>query len=799
MIISLKWLKELINTNLDTDVLVSKLTDLGLECSFSDIGVSFGGVIIGKVNSIKKHSNSDHLSLCQVDIGSDSDLQIICGAPNVKNNIYVPVAVVGSTLDNGKFKIKKTKIRGEVSNGMICSEKELGLSENHKGIMVLDGDLNPGDSFEDFVSLEKDTIIDFDLTPNRGDCLSYLGISRELGIIESVSQSEIMENIFKKNPFKIVESGADINSQISVEIEDNVACPLYVGRIVTNVDVKESPSWLKNKLNNLGMKPINIIVDLANYVMLTIGQPMHTFDYDKLPNKKIKVGYSSSDVKFKTLDSIDRSLSSKNLLIKDKNKAIAIAGVIGGKNTEVDSNTKNIFIESALFDSVTIRKSAKALDLSTDASRRYERSVDPDMVKIAIDFLSGMILDYSGGSISKGLIQVGQKPENKDGILFNIDDCNKFLGTCLNNEDIKNIFDRLNISYKKNKNSYICVPPSYRMHDVNRDVDLYEEVARVFGFNNIENSKSLSIGYDVVSSKNNDIVDRIKVNLSNKGFFEHYSNSLLSNKEHEAFAESEGVLISNPLNENMKFIRNSIAPGLLRAVAFNQNRKNENYKLFEIGATYKSADKTPSDEDMCLGIVWPKKQFNHWKDNMKYDFFNSKGDIDSFLDNFNLSEHDYVENKKKGFDVCYLIRSQNQELGYIGILNNKVLKNSGINMEVVYAQLSIDNIKKILIKRHDFKEPSIYPNVERDISILVSGDSNAKKLINTIKKAGGKFLNEVYLFDVYTDDSFNKDTKSYGFKMVFQSSVGTLKDSDVDAIIEKIISRLKKNYQITQR
>ena len=799
MKISLKWLKELIDFKLSNDDLVSKLTDLGLECSGSQIGPSFSGVVVGKVESTTKHPNSDHLSICKVNIGNDTPLNIVCGAPNVKNNIYIPVAVVGASLDNGSFIIKSTKIRGEKSEGMICSEKELGLSDDHQGIMILNQAASVGVPFEEFLDLEKDIIIDFDLTPNRGDCLSFLGIARETAILESKSHDVLLNKVIKDNTYKIINNEDSVSDSISVCIENKDACSLYLGQIIKDVKVVDSPKWLKDKLNSLGMKSINVIVDLANYVMLTFGQPMHTFDFDKLPAKKINIGFPSSEKSICTLDSVERKLGGSNLLIKDGQTPIAVAGVIGGKNTEVDVKTKNIFIESALFDPTVIRKSAKSIDVATDASKRYERSVDPNMPRIAIDILTGLIINYAGGSACLDLVESGSLSINNCDIDFNVNDCNKFLGTNLNNEKIESIFEKLNISFSKKDSIYLCSPPSYRAHDIKRDVDLYEEIARVVGFNNIDSSNSFSIDYSMISEKKNDLNDYLKNILSSKGFFEHYSNSLISNKEHSFFAESEGVTLSNPLNKNMQYIRNSLAPGLLRAVSFNQKRKVKNYKLFEVGATYQNLKSNPPTEDMCLGFVWPIIKFDHWKDKKQYDFFNAKGDIDGILDCLNLNSHDYFEIQKKGFSECYLIKSQNLEIGFIGIVEKNVLKSSGIKEDIIFSEFSIIKLNRALKNRENFKEPSIYPQVERDISVLVSNEYSAKKLTDTIKKAGGKILNSVYLFDVYTDNSFKGDMKSYSFKMIFQSKTNTLKDSEVDVLMDKIITKLKTNYNIEQR
>ena len=800
MKISLKWLNELIDTKLSKEDLVAKLTDLGLECSGSQIGPSFSGVVTGKVESTKKHPNSDYLSICKVNIGNDTLLNIVCGAPNVKNDIYVPVAVVGASLDNGSFKIKNTKIRGENSQGMICSEKELGLSDDHEGIMILNQAPTLGVPLEQFLDLEKDMIIDFDLTPNRGGCLSFLGIAREVAILESKSHNVLLDKVIKDNLFKIINNEDLVSDHISVCIEDKDACSFYLGQIIKDVEVVESPTWLKDKLNSLGMKSINVIVDLANYVMLTFGQPMHTFDFDKLPAKKINIGFPSSEEQsICTLDSVERKLSSSNLLIKDDQTPIAIAGVIGGKNTEVDVKTKNIFIESALFNPIVVRKSAKSIDVSTDASKRYERSVDPNMARIAIDILTGLIINYAGGSACSDLIESGSLSIDNGDIDFNVNDCNKFLGTNLDNEKIESIFEKLNISFSKKNSIYRCTPPSYRIHDITRDVDLYEEIARVVGFNNIDSSNSFSIDYSMISKKKNELIDYLKNILSTKGFFEHYSNSLISSEEHSFFSESEGVKLSNPLNKNMQYIRNSLAPGLFKAVSFNQKRKVKNYKLFEVGATYQNLNSNPPNEDMCLGFVWPTIKYDHWKDKKQYDFFNAKGDIDSFLDCLSLNSHDYFEVQKKGFSKCFSIKSQNLEIGFIGVIEKNILKSSAIKEDIIYSEFSIIKLDKALKNEENFKEPSIYPQVERDISVLVSNEYSAKKLTDTIKKAGGKILNSVYLFDVYSDNSFKAEMKSYAFKMIFQSKANTLKDSEVDILMDKIISKLKANYNIEQR
>ena len=798
MIASLNWLKEIIDINLSKSELVKKLTYLGLECSDENRGPSFEGVFVGKINNVKKLANSDHLSICNVDVGMQQKINIVCGAPNVKTGILVPVAVIGANLLNGKLKIKKSKIRGELSHGMICSEKELEIGENDNGIMILDDYLKIGEKLDTALNLSYDTLIDFDLTPNRGDCLSYLGIAREIAILESQDHSALRKKIIDLLSYEYPQSSEKIEEKISIKIEDVDACPFYVGKIIKDIQIKESPQWLKTKLKSHNMKPVNIVVDLTNYVMLSIGQPMHTFDFDKIKTNEINVGFSKNNNKIETLDSTNRKISQKNLLIKDGQNPIAIAGVMGGKNTEIKSTTKSVFIESALFNPIIIRKSAKSIDLSTDASRRYERSVDPEMVNDALEILTGLIIKYCGGEALKGSVFKGEAHDISKKVTFELEACNDFLGTNLSSKQVSNILNKVGIKNDYNDNEYVCYIPSYRSHDVMRDVDIYEEIARVYGFDNIESSKAFSVNFSSIK-KSLDLSDNLKLNVSSKGFIEHYSNSLISDKEHKYFAIEDGVSVSNPLNKNMKYVRNSIAIGLIKAVSFNQSRKNNNFKLFEIGATYQSFDKSPPIEDMCIGMAWPENRFISWKDKDKKDFFNAKGDMNSVLDQLNISNYQLKEINKKGFEICLSIISRNKSIGYIGIIHPNILADYRLDKNLVYAEMSLNKLNEILLSDNKYEEPSIYPTVERDISILVSTQYSSEDIMQTIKKAGGKFLNRVYLFDVYKDKSIDEHFNSYAYKMVFQSHDNTLKDHDVDLYINKILKKLKKDYKIKQR
>ena len=782
MIVSIDWLKEIIDFTLSPQELEDGLTSLGLECTYKKNSTSYSGIIVGKVLSVSKVEDSDHLNLCSVDIGKSSK-DIVCGANNVKPGIIVPVALPGATLDDGKFKIKKAKIRGVVSNGMICSEKELGISNNHEGIMTLDESFALGSNFS--ISRDKD-ILDIDLTPNRGDCFSHLGVAREIALLED-------KEIHKTN--KSI-STVDLETNIKIQIDDNEDCPRYAARVIRGVKVGPSPTWLKRKIESIGQKSINNIVDAANYILFDLGHPMHTFDLSKIENSKIIVKRPSGPKKLLCLDGVERSVGKDHLLICDDQKPIAIAGIMGLENSSVKNDTKDILIESAYFNPIRIRKGAKLLDLSTDASKRFERDTDIDSIIYSLDTLAGLIQEVAGGEVCKDLIDVYPDKVEARRINFSVEDCNSLLGTSLDQNAMLDILNKLSISSVVNKEAVECSIPSYR-NDLERSVDLYEEIARVFGYDNIPVSESFSASYLAMNLDRNLVNKKISNILSTNGFNEHFSNSLLSEKQIGLFSKGMDVEIDNPLSSDMRFLRNSIVPGLVKAVEYNMNHGSRNFKLFEMGEVHKKItlkDGNKYVQNSVLGLVWCCLDSKDWKDKNKFDFFKLKGDIDNIF-------------QLLGLDVSY-----KQDENTVDIILNKktiglIVSADGIDSrllksgtDVFFAQIYMDDIKNLYTNnKNKISLPSNFPNIDRDISILVSKGFSYKEISENIHKVGGSLLKEISLFDLYVDKKIDDEKHSLSISLCFSSPERTLQDKDVDTLMDKIIKELKNKFDIIQR
>lgn len=788
MIVSIDWLKDHIDFNSSLKDLERELTALGLECSIKTNNPSFSGIIIGQVLSVKKVKDSDHLNLCIVNTGTE-ELEIVCGAPNVKKNIYVPVALPGATLDNGNFKIKKTKIRGQISNGMICSEKELGISDSHEGIMILNNDDNIGNDFASIYFNDTSEIIELDLTPNRGDCFSHLGVAREIAIIENKTL-KIKEN-------KISVSSENINNNIDIEINDVKSCPRYCARMIRNVKVQESPEWLKKRLESIGQKSINNIVDAANYILFDQGHPMHTFDYNKISKSKIIVKKSKGKDRIVCLDGIEREVDENHLLICDADKPIAIAGIIGSDNSCVDKNTKDILIESAYFDPVTIRKGAKLLDLSTDASKRFERDTDIDNLENAMNMLCALIQDIAGGEVLDGLKDI--YPKNKDSkcIDFNYHNCNKLLGTNLNKKDIKNIFNQLSIQVDESEDLFKCNIPSFR-NDLEREVDLHEEIARVYGYDNIEYSESFSSSYSCVKNDKHARIKNISTILSLNGYHEHYSNSLLSENENNFFTCGMDVEISNPLSKDMKYLRNSIIPGLIRALSHNINHGNKNFKLFEIGTIHKkikAKDNNRYVQENHLGVAWNCTDIKDWKEKNSFDLYSVKGDIKYLFEMLGL-EIDFT-NKNNDISISSSKKNIGRILNTSNIDSKLFTKHEGLFL----AEFNLDTINSILSRGESIKALPVnpYPSIERDISFIIDRSIQYKEIADAINSVSGELLKNISLFDLYEGKNIDKGFHSLALSFLFSSNTRTLIDDEVDEIMNKIIKVLKQKYNIVQR
>ncbi|OUX36908.1 MAG: phenylalanine--tRNA ligase subunit beta [Candidatus Pelagibacter sp. TMED273] len=786
MKISRNWLSNFITSSKSDFELVDAFTQLGLECTSSKINSIDSKVIVGKVKSCIKHPNADRLNLCEVDTGSDL-LKIVCGAPNVKENILVPVATLGSKI--GDFEIKKTKIRGIESNGMICSEKELGISDNHEGIMVLDGAFKIGQTFSEALKLEQDTIFDFDITPNRGDCFSHLGVSRELAIIEG-SHINLEKINYKAGEFK----SEDL---IKIKIDNQSLCPRYSCRIIKNVTVKESPQWLKDKLAVIGQKSINNVVDIANYIMFDLGQPLHAFDYDKLNGKTISVRNAFENEEILCLNNEKNKLDPEDIVISDSKGPVAIAGVIGGFDSQVDFDTKNILLESAIFDEISVRKTSKKYDYAKEASKRFERGVDFENTIYVLDKFTKLLVETTGGQASKDFVDVISKSKDIKSIKFDFNRCNKFLGIDLNQNEYDKLFEKLDIKTSYSKSKFLCTIPSYR-NDIDRQVDLYEEIARVYGYNNIPIAQNFNNSYSSIIDNAKQINNDIRSILPSKGFYEHYSNSLYSDKVLKDFNSYETSEIINESSVDMKYMRNSLMPGLLAAVSFNEKRKVNHFKFFEIGRVH-SLLKNYNNEEETLGMVWYGHNYNHWRNDCETDIYFAKGEILSILKNLKVNNIHFKVKKSNFSNINIEIYSHKTCIGYLRQLDTKLSKKYDIKDLVVFSEISIDKALKNRIKEFKFKNISPYPSVKRDISILIKKEVSYDEIIECIYKVSDNLLIDTNIFDVYSGEELKNNSKSLAISLIFGSDDKTLIDNDVDKRVNHIIDQLKEKFNIIQR
>lgn len=797
MKVSLNWLHKYVKSSLSVDRIAEGLTDLGLECTYEKKGISFSNVVVADVIECKPHENSDHLSVCTVDVGEQEKYTVVCGAPNIKAGISVPFAKIDATLDYGKFRIKRTKIRGIESEGMICSEKELGLGNSHEGIMILSSSDNKGVDFGEVANIDEDIIYDIDLTPNRGDCLGHLGVARELSLLTEDDSKSVNYDEYN------IET-VDTEEDISINILDNGKCNRYAACVIRGVTIKDSPDWLRKSLESIGQKSINNVVDAANFILMDLGHPMHTFDLDKIKTNTINVRTAKDNETIITLDNCKQKLSSDNLLICDGDNPIAIAGIIGGDNSGVDDKTKNILIESAYFDPTNIRRSSKKLGISTEASRRFERDTDINILNFALNKLAMLIKEIAGGEISSNIFDIYSKKHELLNIPFSIDRCNQFLGSDISFNKAKKIFDSLQIKSIEKNELLMCTIPSFR-NDLNREVDLYEEVARVFGYNNIENSQYYSATFADFVKDERYIDSLLRTILASNGFNEQYSNSLLNQKEiNIGFNQkAESVRLSNPLSAEMEYLRNSLFSGLMKAANFNKSRQKKLFKLFEIGAVHFSNKFTDTKtvESFKLGLVWYGDEFENWNNKDVIDFYYAKGEISHLLQNIGLDKVEFSkETSVEGFDIMCSIQSGKNHLGTIGMPDKKNKSQFSLKGNVLFAEIDILSIcKGISSNKNIVSTANYFPFINRDISILVANNIQFHEIEKLILSSDNKILKTVSMFDLYQDDKIDKNKKSMSLRMKFQSDKKTLQDQEVDVVMKKIVTELKSKFDAVQR
>lgn len=794
MKISYNWLKNYIDLDIDIDKVSEILTDTGLEVEglekVESIKGGLKGVKIGEVLSKTKHPDADKLNITSISVGGDEPLQIVCGAPNVAVGQKVVVATVGTTLyptPDEAFKIKKSKIRGIESLGMICAEDELGMGASHDGIMVLDNSATVGQDASEFFKIEDDYLIEIGLTPNRADAMGHIGVAKDLKAFLNIHESK---NIALKLPE--VQS-LDYKGQFSISIKDEEACPRYCGAILKNIKVAASPDWLQNRLRTIGLNPVNNIVDITNYVMFETGQPLHAFDLNKV-GSEINVRYAKTGESINNLDGVKRNLNEADLVIANATDPMCMAGIFGGEDSGVSDTTTDIFLEAAYFNPVITRKSAKRHGLNTDSSFRFERGVDPNNTQKTLERAVFLLQDVLGAELVESQDLYPAKIENFK-VEFNFNRCRQLIGADIDNDMITAILAELDIKLdSKNGEDAIFEVPTYRV-DVIREADLIEEVLRIYGFNKVEIPLKLnaSISYQTKPNKDkhyNLIADL----LVNKGFYEIMNNSLSASKlieelKSETLKSENDIHLLNPLSNELDIMRRSLVFGGLSNIEHNQNRQQPNLNLFEFGKSYqKIEDKYIETESIGIWITGNQatENWNHTKD--ASDFFRLKGIVDSILSKLGLDKNLKTNVLKSDiFEDGYSIYLGKKLIGEIGWVNTTIQNKFGIKNTVYYADLNwgvmlehyfMNTIKYKALPKTQF--------VRRDFSLLLNKSVQFSDIENIAKKADRKLLKEVGLFDVYEGKNLDKDKKSYAVNFIFQDDENTLKDKVIDKIMDKI-------------
>ena len=783
MKISLNWLSEYINISKSPEEISQLLTMAGLEVNSLKKGNEFKGVVVGEVKECVKHPNADKLSLCKVDVGTEEELSIVCGASNVKAGLKVLVATVGTILPDN-FKIKKAKIRGEESRGMICSEKELQLSDSHEGIMVLPEESEVGSPFSELFDT-SDTLMELDLTPNRPDAMSHIGVARDL--------SAILNLDLLKPSVKLEESDVDASSEYSVEIEDKTGCPRFAVRIIKNIKIDKSPDWLSKRLNSVGIRSINNVVDASNYVLMEFGHPIHTFDMDKLSGNKISVRSSSKDEKVVTLDGVERKLPEDTVLVCDDEKPVGIGGIMGLQNSEVTDETANLIIECAYFDPGKIRNSSKILGLYTEASKRFERGCDPNDIEFALDRVCSIIVEIAGGEVLKGIIDNYPSKIEKIKIQLRQKRINSVIGMEISESKVKDILNRLEFEVKsENKESIELLVPTFRP-DVEREIDVIEEVARIIGYDNIPPSKHALIPLSTSLNNNESNNIKLKNMLVGFGFNEIYTNSLMPYDLWKLSGDNNSpVKVTNPISLDMECLRASLMPRMLEAVSYNFNRQRNSVMLFEDGNVIIPDDKSETgvkETHMIAAMIAGEVNPGNWLNRSRSaDYFSLKGVVETFLKAIGFSTVTFTLFSNSSYRNAFTVIGDEIKLGFMGEISPTSLKVFDLEIPVYYFELEVDSLYTQMSKDIAFSEPSKYPSIMRDISFIVDDALHSEELTAIITGTKTDLLKSYKITSVYKGSPLKDNEKSITYHLIFSSVERTLEEEEIDKICASIIN-----------
>ena len=802
MKISYNWLKQFLQVDWEENKTSELLTDLGLEVegieTKESIKGSLEGILVGEVLTCVQHPNADRLKITTVDLGTGDPVQIVCGAPNVAAGQKVPVATIGTTLydDEGVgFKIKKGKIRGEESHGMICAEDELGLGTSHDGILILNKKLKVGTPAAEVFNIETDQVFEIGLTPNRADAMSHYGVARDFraGLIQHGINLEL-----------ITPSVSDFHVEqrrlrIDVEVENKDLAPRYCGISIVDVEVKDSPEWIQNRLKSIGITPKNNIVDITNYVLHELGQPLHAFDASKIKGNKVIVKTLAQGTKFTTLDEVERELHSEDIMICDaESNPLCIAGVFGGINSGVSEKTTSIFLESAYFNPVSIRKTAKRHALNTDASFRFERGIDINFTEYALKRAALLIEEYAGGKVASDVMDFYPEKIEDFQVFLSYESAFRLIGQEIDKETIKNILASLEIKISSETEGGLGLTiPSYRV-DVQREADIIEEILRVYGYNNIKFSHKLNTSISFNSNKDVSLENIVANQLTTLGFNETMANSL-TKEEYSSFSEnlkSEfNVTMLNPLSNDLKVMRQSLLFSGLESISYNLNRKNNSLKLYEFGKTYHKYEKGYQEDKHLTIFVSGARTKDTWTSlTQNSEFFYLKGIVMSILERIGVTNIKTSPVKSDVFSEGIVLSLGKNKLVEFGVIKKKILKEFGIKQEVLFADfdwtsiLSISGKKKIKVSML----PK-FPSVKRDLALLLDQKITFKEIYDLAFQSERNLLKDVGLFDVYQGDKLPEGKKSYAVSFVLQDNNKTLEDRQIDKIMQKLQQSFEKN------
>jgi len=795
MNISFNWLQDYITIHESPEEIAGRLTMAGLEVeAIRSTRETYANFVVGKVRDVRQHPNADRLTVCDVYDGKQTHT-VVCGAPNVATGQKIVFARVGSVVPANGMHVKEVEIRGQKSAGMICSEYELDLGEDHEGILVLSDDAEPGKQFSEYY-WNGDVVFEIGITPNRPDCLSHIGVARDI--------AALYKRPLRIPKIKLSESRKPVKSALTIDIQDKEHCPRYVGRLIEGVTIGESPDWMQRRLKMIGVRPINAVVDVTNYVMMEYGQPLHAFDFDLIHNGKIVVRLANDGEKFVTLDEKERILTKNNLLICDAKQPVALAGVMGGMNSEINNETTSVLIESAYFAPSSVRHTSRQLGLVTESSYRFERGVDPSRTAEAADRAVQLIQQLTGGTMYRGRVDAYPKKIKPINIPFRNKQVERVLGIAIPASSVKSILKRLGVEVKesKKKGEWRCVVPTYRP-DIEREIDLVEEIVRVYGFDNVPAQETAAIRFTADDVRPG-IHERIREWFVGAGYNEVVCNSMVPGTWN-IFTGKPAVTVNNPQNQDMTDLRTSLIPGMLQVVGHNMNRGNHSLRLYEIGHIF-SHDPFPGSknyiqnyhegETIAIMLTGARNPEDWSLKDATYDFYDLKGEVESLESKFNLDKIEYNiynTNSNTLIDEAVGIEFKGISRGYFGKVSKEVLKSFDIEVDVYAAEIDLELFSEFSHVEKKYSEVPKYPPVHRDLAFILDEKVTYHELDQIVRESGQPLVDNVSFFDIYRDDKIGNDKKSIAISLEMLSKEKTLTQPEIEETLSRIVKAVEKN------